>query len=65
MVEDKIQSVRAVLDQTNYSTAVSAHGAQSPVIVTGDLERVGQRWQLTNATVRALPSNDGIEDDTE
>ncbi len=65
MVEDKIQSVRAVLDQANYGTAVSAHGARAPVIVTGDLERVGQRWQLTNAIVRALPSDDGIEDDAE
>lgn len=34
-----------------------AHEAQTQVIVTGDLERVGQRWQLTNATVRELPQD--------
>lgn len=65
IVEDKMQSVRAVLDQTNYSTAVQAHDAQKQVIVTGDLERVGQRWQITNANVRELPSDDDAEDEVE
>jgi hypothetical protein len=54
MVDDKIQSVRGVLDQANYSIAVQAHDAKTPVVVQGDLERVGQRWQLTNARVTAL-----------
>ena len=58
IVEDKLQSVRAVLDQANYSTAVKAHDAKAQIIVTGDLERVGQRWQLTNASVRELPADD-------
>jgi hypothetical protein len=56
VIDDKVQSVRTVLDQMNYSTAVKAHDAQAPVIATGDLERVGQRWQLINATVREIPS---------
>jgi len=60
IVEDKMQSVRAILDQSNYSIATQAHDAKKPVIVNGDLERVGQRWQLTNASVRELPS-DGEE----
>jgi hypothetical protein len=62
IVEDKVQSVRAVLDQANYSAAVQAHDAQTQVIVTGDLERVGQRWQMTNASVRELPADEeGME----
>lgn len=65
IVEDKMQSVRAVLDQANYSVAVQAHGAQKPVIVTGDLERVGQRWQLTNSSIRELPADDAADDDPE
>lgn len=65
IVEDKMQSVRAVLDQANYSVAVQAHDAQKPVIVIGDLERVGQRWQLTNSSIRELPADDAGDDDTE
>ncbi len=65
IVEDKLQSVRAVLAQANYSTAVQAHDAQKQVIVTGDLERVGQRWQLTNASVRELPADVESEDETD
>lgn len=63
-VEDKMQSVRAVLDQANYSTAVQAHDEQKQVIVNGDLERVGQRWQLTNASVRELPAEESADDET-
>lgn len=63
IVEDKMQSVRAILDQANYSTAVQAHDAQAQVIVTGDLERVGQRWQVTNANVRELPADDTTDDE--
>jgi len=63
IVEDKMQSVRAVLDQANYSTAVRAHDAQKQVIVTGDLERVGQRWQITNASVRELPAEESADDE--
>lgn len=62
IVENKMQSVSAVLDQANYSTAVRAHDAQMQVIVTGDLERVRQRWQITNANVRELPADDDNED---
>jgi hypothetical protein len=62
MVEDKLKSVNAVLDQANYSIAVQAHEAKAPIIVTGDLERVGQRWQLTNANIRELPMEESYED---
>lgn len=58
VVENKLQSVRAILDQTNYSVAVQAHDAKKQVMMTGDLERSGQRWQLTRATVHELPDED-------
>lgn len=64
MVDEKPQSVRAVLDQSNYSIAVRAHDNKIPVIVKGDLERVGQRWQLTNAQVKTL-TNDESEDEAD
>jgi hypothetical protein len=63
MVDDKMQSVSAVLDQANYSVAVKAHDEKAPVIVTGDLERVRQRWQLTNARVRELWTDEGANDE--
>ena len=59
MVDDKLQSVSTILDQANYSVAVRAHEAKTPVIVTGDLERVGRRWQMTNANVRELVADEG------
>lgn len=63
MVEGKLQSVRAILDQANYSVAVQAHDKKSPVLIRGDLERVGQRWQLTNASVVSLSQEDSVEDE--
>lgn len=63
IVEDKRQSVRAVLDQANYSIAVQAHDAKADVIVTGDLERFGQRWQITNAIVRQLLADEAADED--
>jgi hypothetical protein len=62
IIDDKSQSVSAVLDQATYAVAVQAHKAQTQVIVTGDLERIGQRWQMTNASVRELPSETDVEE---
>lgn len=58
MVDERPQSVRAVLDQANYSIAVRAHDSKTPVFVRGDLERVGQRWQLLNAQVTSFGEDD-------
>ena len=62
-VDGKSQSVGSVLDQSNYSVAIRAHEARNPVIVTGDLERIGQRWRVMNARVRELTGDDGDEDE--
>jgi hypothetical protein len=63
MVDDRLQSVSAILDQTTYAIAVQAHKAKTPVIVTGDLERIGQRWQMTNAIVKDLSADIELEED--
>ena len=57
-VDDRLQPVSAILDQPGYDTAERAHTANTPIIVTGDLERVGQRWQMTNVSIRELPGGD-------
>jgi hypothetical protein len=58
MVDDKPQSVRAVLDPPNYSIAIQAHETKTPIIVKGDLGRVGQRWWLNNAQVTGLVTDE-------
>ena len=65
LVDNKIQSVKAVLDQATYSLAVQAHDRRLPVIVRGDLERVGQRWQLTNGELIELPDMDAVDDENQ
>ena len=62
-LDGKTISVGAMLDQRNYSTAVHAHDTRNPVIVTGDLERVNQRWRLTNAIVREFVGDDENEEE--
>lgn len=59
LVDGRIQSVKATLDQANYIRAVRAHGRQLPVLVRGDLERIGQRWRLNGAELL----NIGAEED--
>jgi len=63
MVDDKPQSVSAKLDGANYSIAVQAHKAKHPVIVTGDIKRVGQRWWMEYPTVREIPADDAVDDE--
>ena len=60
----RTQSVVSVLDQGNYSVAIRAHEARNPVVVRGDLERIGQRWRVTNAAVRELASDDDDVDES-
>ena len=50
-IDGQPQSVAAVLEQRDYERAVRAHGDRALVVLTGDLERIGQRWQLLNPTV--------------
>ncbi|AFK56872.1 hypothetical protein [Tistrella mobilis] len=54
VIEDALRSVTVVLDPANYRLAVRAHENQTPIVVTGDLERSGQRWRLINPKVKAV-----------
>jgi hypothetical protein len=58
LIDDREQSVVAILDQANYGVAVRAHGERNPVVLRGDLARVGQRWRVVNASIRELSSDE-------
>lgn len=62
LIDERPQSVTAVLDQANYGIAITANRDKRPVVVTGDLERIKQRWQLTNASVLLVPISDDTDD---
>ena len=47
-IDGQRQSVVAVLEREDYERAVQAHRDNALVVLTGDLERVGQRWRLLN-----------------
>ncbi len=63
MVDEKPQSVSVKLDETDYSIAIQAHKAHHPVVVTGDMKRVGQRWWLENPIIREIPADDLSDED--
>ena len=50
-VDGRNQSVRTVLKRSDYERALTAHGQRSPVVVKGDLDRVGSRWHLLNPQI--------------
>ena len=58
-IDDSIRSVVTLLNQSDYDLAIRAHQIDAPLVLTGDLERVGQRWRLLNPQVL------GIIDDEE
>ncbi len=60
-IDGQLQSVTAVLEQTEYERAVQAHRDQAPVVLVGDLERVGQRWRLLSAHLEGVLRDDGRE----
>lgn len=57
-IDGQMHSVNAVLDQTEYARAIKAHAEQATVIAEGDLERVNERWNLLNARIRTIISNE-------
>jgi len=63
MVDGKPQSVSAKLDETTYSIALQAHKARHPILVTGDLMRIGQRWRMEYPIVREIPADDSADDE--
>ena len=51
IVDERIQSVTAVLSQSDYLDAIRAHEDKLGIILEGDLERIGQRWRLSNPRI--------------
>ena len=64
-VAGAIRSVQAVLTQSDYHRAIQAHEERASVIVTGDLERIGQRWHLHNPRIVAVISDADDPEDEE
>ena len=50
-IEEKTESVTAILSQIDYDLAIRAHQDRALVVAEGDLERVGQRWHLRNPRI--------------
>ena len=57
-IDGKLQSVNAILSQSEYTRALQAHAEKAMVIAEGDLERVGQRWNLLNARIKTIISDE-------
>ncbi len=55
-IDGQSQSVTAVLNQSDYARAIKAHTDRAPVIAVGDLERVGQHWNLLNPRITSIIS---------
>ena len=53
-IDGNNRSVAVVLKDSDYDRAVQAHKDKLPMILTGDLERIGQRWRLLNPHIDAI-----------
>lgn len=64
LINDKQQSVTVLLGREDYDQAVQSHKDQTWVILSGDLERMGQRWRLLNPRLeRVLPKEESDYND--
>ena len=59
----RAESVTAILSPQDYELAIRAHQHRAPVIATGDLERVGQRWRLSSASIADVIFEEDAEDE--
>ena len=60
--DGRTQSVTAVLSESDYDRAITAHRVKAPVIVDGDLDRFGQRWRLVNPRIVEVILGEDVED---
>ena len=60
-IDEQRQSVSAVLERADYDRAVEAHRDGMPVVLVGDLDRIGQRWRLLSARLTDVIRDDGQE----
>ncbi|MFD1944738.1 hypothetical protein [Paradevosia shaoguanensis] len=61
-IDDGWVSVKATLGGSDYNVAVEAHKKVHPVRLHGDLDRVGQRWQLNSAELIEIELGAGDDD---
>lgn len=57
-IDRRPQSVTAVLEREDYERAVQAHKDRAAVVMSGDLERMGQRWRLLSPLLREVIRDD-------
>ena len=63
-VNEKRQTVTVFLERQDYERVVQAHRDQEIVILSGDLERKGERWQLINPHLEQVsPNEEGDPDE--
>ena len=60
-IDGQRQSVAAVLERADYERAVQAHRDRTPVVLSGDLDRIGQRWRLLSPRLTDVIRDDGPE----
>ena len=60
-IDGQRQSIAAVLERADYERAIQAHRDRLPVVLSGDLERMGQRWRLLNPRLEDVIRDDGLE----
>ena len=58
LIDQKQQSVTALLERQDYERAVQAHKDKALVTLSGDLERMGQRWRLLNPHLKEVFRNE-------
>ena len=63
LVNEKQLSVTALLAREDYERAVQAHKEQAMVILSGDLERMGQRWRLLNPRLERVLRREEFDGD--
>jgi len=62
-IDGRNHSVAAALGRSDYDAAIQAHSRRSPVILEGDLERIGQRWRLLNPRIVGVISDEPRDED--
>lgn len=60
-IDGQRQSVKVVLERVDYERAIQAHHDRAPVVLNGDLDRIGQRWRLLNPRLTGVIRDDAPE----
>ena len=60
-IDGQRHSVKVVLERADYERAIQAHQDRAPIVLKGDLERMGHRWRLLNPRLTGVIRDDGPE----